>query len=316
MLVVSLMRLGDQEERLRKQFPDVAFEFYKHPSVLPGEVQEKMDVLISYHAEVDEEFIESSPNLKWIAWYATGVNTLPFKLINQKGIQVTNAKGVHAQQLSEFLFAFILDDYKQLKEVYKEQEQQVYNSKRTTQSIENQVILFLGTGVIAKRAAQVAKVFGMKTIGINTSGRKVDQFDQTFLLRERATIYQEADIIVNLLPETKETYHLLTSEDFKAMNAHTLFINIGRGTITKEDTIVSALKNKWIRKAYLDVFEKEPLNDNSELYDIDNVYLTSHITGNGENNKSKATDIFINNLKSFLNKKPLIENLVNIDKGY
>ncbi|MEJ7442982.1 hydroxyacid dehydrogenase, partial [Staphylococcus warneri] len=88
--------------------------------------------LISYHQEVNETFIENAPKLKWIAWYATGVNSLPFETLKEKGIQLSNAGGVHAQQLTEFLFAYILDDYKELKEIYAEQQEKVYNRKRVT----------------------------------------------------------------------------------------------------------------------------------------------------------------------------------------
>lgn len=316
MLVVSLMRLGDEEARLREQFPEVAFEFYKYPGELPAETQKNMDVLISYHGAVDESFIDAAPNLKWIAWYATGVNSLPLEKLHERGIKLTNGKGVHAQQLSEWLFAYILDDFKQLKAVYEEQLNKLYNRKRLTRTLDSTTILFLGTGAIPQRAAQIAKVFGMKTIGLNTTGHEVTHFDETYSLAERNNIYSQADIVVNVLPETKETYHLLTIDDFEAMDSETLFINIGRGTIASTDVLVKALKEKMIRAAYLDVFEEEPLTEDSPLYTLDNVFLTSHITGNGADNKVKATQILKNNLPHFLNNGSLIENIVDLNKGY
>ncbi|MFB3176998.1 phosphoglycerate dehydrogenase [Staphylococcus pseudintermedius] len=316
MLVVSLMRLDDQETRLQEAFPHVDFKFYKHPSQLPEEVHQQMDVLISYHPEVDAAFIENAPNLKWIAWYATGVNRLPFETLKKREIQLTNARGVHAQQLTEFLFAYILDDYKELKSIYEEQQARIYNHKRVTPSVKGQHILFLGTGKIPQRASQIAKILGMKTIGLNTTGHAAEYFDETYPISERHHIYKEVDIVVNLLPETTDTRYLLTVEDFKAMNQHTLFVNLGRGTIAQESVIVDALKNKSIRKAYLDVFEQEPLESDSELYQLDNVFLTPHISGSHVDNKKLATDIFSNNLKSFLSNGNLIENKVNIDRGY
>lgn len=316
MLVVGLMRLDDEEARLRKAFPDVEFKFYKHPSELPKEVQQEMDVLISYHPEVNETFIENTPKLKWVAWYATGVNSLPFKTLKEKGIKLTNAGGVHAQQLTEFLFAYILDDYKELKEIYAEQQQKVYNHKRVTPSVKGEHILFLGTGKIPQRAAQVAQTLGMKTLGLNTTGHAANHFDETYPISERQQVYEKADIVVNLLPETEDTRYLLTTEDFKVMNDHTLFVNLGRGTIATEAVIVDSLKNKAIRKAYLDVFEQEPLDSNSELYLLDNVFMTPHISGSHIDNKKLATDIFSNNLKYFLNNGELTENEVNVDRGY
>lgn len=314
--VVSLMRLGGEEERLKTQFPDVNFEFYKHPSLLPEESKAKMDVLLSYHADVNEAFLESAQNLKWIMWYATGVNALPLKQLKSKDILLTNAKGVHAQQLTEFLFAFILDDYKALKEAYEEQKNKTYNHKRMTPTLKNQTILFLGTGVIPQKAANIAQQFGMRTIGLNTSGHEANGFDETYAIHEKMGCYRKADIIVNVLPETDNTKYLLTARDFEEMQPHTLFINLGRGSIVKEDVLVHALKKDLIRKAYLDVFEEEPLPSHSELYDLNNVILTSHITGNSDNNKKQATKIFMRNLTHFLNKGELIENIVDLNKGY
>ncbi|UXR73240.1 MULTISPECIES: phosphoglycerate dehydrogenase [unclassified Staphylococcus] len=316
MLVVSLMRLGDEEVVLREQFPDVTFQFFKHPGELPTHVQEEMDVLISYHGAVDEAFIDAAPKLKWIAWYATGVNSLPLEKLQERNIKLTNGKGVHAQQLSEWLFAFILDDYKQLKAAYEEQQSKIYNRKRTGKTLEDTMILFLGTGVIPQRAAQIAKVFGMETIGLNTSGRTVDYFDKTYSIDEREAVFNQGDIIVNVLPETKETQSLLQVSDFKAMKDDALFINLGRGSIVSTETLVHVLNEKLIRAAYLDVFEEEPLQPDSPLYELDNVILTSHITGNGTNNKTKATSIFKRNLYAFLNEGELIENEVDLNKGY
>ncbi|AVQ33368.1 hydroxyacid dehydrogenase [Staphylococcus muscae] len=316
MLVVSLMRLGDEELALREQFPDVTFQFYKYPGELPLEIQKEMDVLISYHGAVDGAFIDAAPNLKWIAWYATGINSLPLKKLQERNILLTNGKGVHAQQLSEWLFAFILDDYKQLKTAYSEQKQKIYNHKRIGNTLEDTTILFLGTGVIPQRAAQIAKVFGMKTIGLNTSGHSVENFDETYAIDERKTVLKQADIVVNVLPETKYTQGLLEVTDFEAMKDDALFINLGRGSVVSTETLVHVLEKKYIRAAYLDVFEEEPLKPDSPLYTLDNVVLTSHITGNGASNKIKATNIFKRNLSVFLNETKLIENEVDLNKGY
>ncbi|UXR77714.1 MULTISPECIES: phosphoglycerate dehydrogenase [unclassified Staphylococcus] len=316
MLVVSLMRLGEEESALQEQFPDVTFQFYKYPGELPSEIQKDMDVLISYHGAVDAALIDAAPNLKWIAWYATGVNSLPLEKLRERNILLTNGKGVHAQQLSEWLFAFILDDYKQLKAVYDEQQQKIYNHKRTGGTLENTTMMFFGTGVIPQRAAQIAKVFGMRTIGLNTSGHAVENFDETYAIDERKAVLNQADIIVNVLPETKDTQDLLKVSDFEAMQESALFINLGRGSVVSTETLVHVLKEKYIRAAYLDVFEEEPLKPDSPLYTLDNVVLTSHITGNGASNKIKATHIFKKNLTHFLNKKPLIENEVDLSKGY
>ena len=83
-----------------------------------------------------------------------------------------------------------------------------------------------------------------------------------------------------------------------------------------EELIIEVLRNRLIRHAYLDVFENEPLSSDNPLYDLDNVTITAHITGNDKNINRDVTAIFEKNLTHFLNKNKVIENEVDPNKGY
>lgn len=317
MKVVTLMRLKDQEERLISAFPNIEFTFYKYPGEADERVLAEADVLVSYHSELNQMLLEKCKNLKLIAWYATGVNRLPLDYIEERGIILTNAKGVHAIQIAEFVFAYILNDIKLFKETYEAQKRHAFLNKLTPDSINEKTILFLGTGKIPQQTAKIARAFNMNIIGINTDGRHIDGFDEVYSIEERRHVFARADFIVNVLPETKETIHLLDEEDFKAMNNHAHFINVGRGTIISEAVLVEALKKEEIRFASIDVFEEEPLVETSQLYDMDNVMITPHITGNDKNNLIRSTDILIDNLKQLADKKnSTFKNVVNTKQGY
>lgn len=317
MKIITLMRLKDQEERLVEQFPNIDFTFYKHPNVVEDHDLNDADVLIGYHKEVDEHFLRKCKNLKLIAWYATGVNNLPLEYIQSRGIKLTNARGVHAIQMAEFIFAYMLIDMKQFKETIEAQNSKKYLNKVEVETLYNQTILFLGTGAIPQRTASIAKAFNMNVIGINRTGHSVENFDEVYSIEERKEIFYKANFIVNILPETEETIHLLQEEDFKCMSRDAHFINVGRGTIVSEAVLTNALEQKLIRRASLDVFENEPLEDSSKLFTLDNVTLTPHITGNDKNNIKRCTDILVDNLQN--NPNAHFENLynqVNINNGY
>nr|WP_263312859.1 phosphoglycerate dehydrogenase [Mammaliicoccus sp. Marseille-Q6498] len=317
MKVVSLMRLKDQEERLINEFPNIEFIFYKHPAEADDDVLSEADVLVSYHREVNEHFLDKCKNLKLIAWYATGVNRLPHEYIKNRNIKLTNAKGVHAIQIAEFIFGYILNDVKLFQETYEAQKQRVFKNKLSPDSIFGKTILFLGTGSIPKRTARIAKAFNMNVIGINTTGHEVEGFDEVYSIEERRNVFKKADFIVNVLPETDKTVHLLQSEDFKVMDDNVHFINVGRGTVLSEDILIEALEQKEIRYASIDVFENEPLDQSSKLYDLDNITITPHITGNDIHNIERSTDILIRNLSKMIsNQETKLDNEVNIDAGY
>ncbi|MCU5746244.1 phosphoglycerate dehydrogenase [Staphylococcus sp. SQ8-PEA] len=316
MKVISMKRLRDNEARLIDDFPDLDFQFKKGINEITDEEAANVDILIGYDGKLDAEFLKKCPRLRWIAWYATGVNNLPLDYIQRNNIKLTNAKGVHAKQMSEFILAFILDDYKKMKQSFINQQKHIYDSKLTGRRVAGETALFLGTGQIAQKTARLLEVMGLKLIGVNTTGHKVQFFDETYSIEELDKALPKADIIVNSLPETEQTYHLLEEKHFKLMKETCLFINVGRGTIVNETTLIEALENGSIRHATLDVFENEPLPDDHPFYDMENVSLTAHITGNGLENYTEGTDIFEKNLNHFLNKGELIENEIDPMKGY
>ena len=80
MKIVSLKRLGNIENELIEKYPDISFLFYDKADNIPDNEKKELEVLIGYDGEINERFIKSCPNLKWIAWYATGVNNLPLEL--------------------------------------------------------------------------------------------------------------------------------------------------------------------------------------------------------------------------------------------
>lgn len=316
MKIVSLRKLDGLEADLINTFPDITFVFTNGIDDITDKDKQSVDVLVGYDGSLDQVFLEACPKLKWLAWYSTGVNKLPLDYIAKRNIILTNGKGVHAKQMSEFIIAYILDDYKLMRTSYINQQNKLYDSRMVGRRVSNESILFLGTGSIATSTAHIAKALGMEIIGVNTSGRNVNGFDKTYSIKELTDILPEADIIVNTLPETESTIHLLSRKHFEVMKATSLFINVGRGTLIEESVLIDVLKNKIIRHAYLDVFEKEPLTPDNELYLLDNVTITAHITGNGIENNREATEIFIENLKHFLNNGDVIENKVNLEQGY
>ncbi|WP_199790680.1 phosphoglycerate dehydrogenase [Staphylococcus simulans] len=316
MKVLSLNRLKDSEQLLEETFPETEFVFRKNVDEISEDDKKDADIVIGYSGKADKAFFEGMPNLKFIAWYAAGVNNLPLEYLAERDILLTNASGIHAKQMSQFAFAYILDDYKQMRVSRRNQDNKVYDSKVTGRRLDGDTILLLGTGNIPKEIAKLANAFEMKVIGINTTGHEVDGFDETYPLNALNEVLPKANIIINVLPETETTYHLLKAEQFDAMKESALFINIGRGTIASEETIINALKEDKIRHAYLDVFEKEPLSEDSPLYELDNVSITAHITGNGKENFNEASQIFIRNFKHFLNDGDVVENKVDLTKGY
>ena len=125
----------------------------------------------------------------------------------------------------------------------------------------------------------------------------------------------QADIIVLSIPYTKETHHLIDENSISFIKKGAFLINIARGSIIKEPALIEALGKGEIRGAALDVFEEEPLPEDSPLWNMNNVIITPHNSWVSEMRNERRYDIIHENMKRFISGEKLI-NIVNIEKGY
>lgn len=138
--------------------------------------------------------------------------------------------------------------------------------------------------MIGSAIARIAKQgFNMKVIGVKRRGisKHASLVDEIIVPKEgdefsKLRIFRESDYVVNILPGTSATYHYTGINEFTAMKDTSVFINIGRGSTVDEQALVNVLKNQIIRGAALDVFENEPLDENSELWKLNNLLLSPH----------------------------------------
>jgi len=133
----------------------------------------------------------------------------------------------------------------------------------------------IGMGRIGQAVAKRATGFEMRIIYYNDSS-----LSQTLAFEAREvtlkTLLQEADIITLHLPLTKETFHLISKEEFALMKESAVLINTSRGAVIEEKELIKALKTKRIFAAGLDVYENEP-DIPQELLALENVVLLPHI---------------------------------------
>ena len=113
--------------------------------------------------------------------------------------------------------------------------------------------------------------------------------------------------------ETKDTLGIINKDKFEIMKDYSVFINVGRGNIINEKDLIKYM-NKF-RGVALDVFENEPLDKNSELWEFDNIIITPHNSWASDKNEERTFNMIYDNLKKYIENKPL-KNTVDILKGY
>ncbi|WP_338469413.1 D-2-hydroxyacid dehydrogenase [Niallia sp. XMNu-256] len=270
------------------------------------------EIIVGYQFSLD-----TFANLKWVQSSSAGINHFPIKQFIENDILLTSANGVHAYPISETIFAYLLSLTRKLNTYVKNQQAKVWHHGGIKQEIHKKTIGIIGVGAIGKETAKIAKAFGMKVLGVRYSGLPVQHVDEMYTPNQLHLVLPQCDYVVVTLPLTKETYHLFSEEQFKQMKPTAFFINVGRGSLVNEEKLVRALQEGEIAGAGLDVFEQEPLDVKSPLWNMDNVIITPHTAGSTEYyNQRVIEEIFIPNLKGYLaGNKPSI-NLVDYSKGY
>ena len=243
------------QEEIKSEFPEIQFEFYKGMKDAEKAFYE-CEVFLTYGDDLTDNHIQKNNHLKWIMQMSAGLEKLPLKAIEEKGIMITNARGIHKIPMAEYTLGTMLQWVKQTRALLENEQEENWDRKIRMEELFEKTVLILGVGAIGGEIARLAKAFRMKTIGVNRSGNGVGNIDELYLTEQMMDALPKADFIVSILPSTPETKHLLTKDHFVAMKNTAVFINIGRGDLVDESLLLRALEKNEIAHAFLDVFEK------------------------------------------------------------
>ncbi|GAB6255421.1 D-2-hydroxyacid dehydrogenase [Peribacillus sp. NPDC055009] len=301
-------------QKIKELVPDWTVITGRSPEIWRNHIADA-EVIAGWKAEMSVSIDASE--VKWIQTWSAGVNALPLENLEQRNVQITTANGVHAYPISETIFALMLALTRKVDTYIKQQQTKTWHHAHMKQEIHEKTIGIIGVGKIGKETAKIAKAFGMTVLGMRHSNKSEEFVDEMFTQKQLNDLLPRCDYIVVTLPLTPETRYMFGKKEFKLMKRSAFFINIGRGNLVIQNDLVQALMDKEIAGAGLDVFETEPLPENSPLWELDNAIITPHTSGNTEFYDQRLIhDIFMPNLKNYLNgKKPSI-NLLDYKKGY
>lgn len=259
--------------------------------------------------------IELFPNLKWIQLLSAGINQVPLDKVLSQNIILTNNRGGYSIPIAEWIVLKILEMIRNSKEFYDKQNKKIWKMDTSLLELYGKTVGFVGTGSIAVEAAKRLEGFGVKILGINSSGNNVDHFHQCFSIDKINDVVSQCDFIVIAAPYTDKTHHLIDENVFASMKDGTYLVNIARGSIIAENALINNLKSGKIKKAALDVFEVEPLPEDNPLWEMDNVIVTPHNSWASEMYSRRRYEIAYKNMERYINKNDLI-NVVDLKIGY
>ena len=280
------------------------------------ELLRQAEILVGWSSESARACLEEGAKLRWVHSWAAGVESMPLDEFAKRGIILTNSSGVHGQPISETIFALMLALTRGVHVNVRNQVQRLWKANASMREMHGKTVGILGTGVIGSETAKIAGAFDMTVIGMRRSGGSLPGFDEIVDASGLEYLVSRSDYIVNTLPLTKETKHLIDGSVFAMMKRGAFYINIGRGGTTDTDALIEALRNGQLAGAGLDVFEEEPLPGPSPLWDMENVIIVPHESGMTEHYDRRATDILVAGLKDYLEGREPSVSLVDLQLGY
>ena len=291
-----------------------------------------LDVLIGPFPPRDRR---RTPRLRWLQLGSAGVDHLVAEAPWDHGLIVTNARGVFAPAVGQFVLTEILrinervDERRTLQLLHRWADGELHDHL-TGPLVRGQMVVIVGYGGIGREVARLVHALGMRVIAVKnrpeiptgSSYRLAGTGDADGTIPERIVgpdrlgeVVPLADVVVLTTPLTDRTRGLFHANHIAAMQPQAWLVNISRGAVVDEDALALALAGHRIGGAVLDVFGTEPLPPDSPFWGAPNTVVTPHVSGGDAGSEEPLADLCAQNLTRYAAGAPLL-NVVDSDRQY
>jgi phosphoglycerate dehydrogenase-like enzyme len=312
-LVIIYAENPDLYSQIAARFPELEVEIYTCDHHFIRAVEDAEIIFMA--RKFSKEMLQGAKRLKWLHLAATGIDRLlPLSDFSPELI-ITNSKGIRAEMISNYVICVILMLLWDFPRMMRNQGQKVWR-RWPVARIEGKVLGILGLGNIGQAIARRAKSFGMVVTGTRRSMQPLDDKDLSSIpIKSKHDLLSAADFVVLVVSLTPETQGMMGKQAFETMKESAYLINVSRGAVVQERELIAALREKKIAGAVLDVTEQEPLPPESELWSLENVIITPHISSSSTDSRERAAELFCKNLYRYLRHEKML-NVIDRAKGY
>ena len=273
----------------------------KNPSVNEDQllkVIEKYDGLICSDDEITKKVLDKAVNLKVISKWGTGIDSINKNYAKQKKIKVCNTPNAFSRSVGQLTWAMILSLSRKMMETHKMIQQGDW-PKLTGISLEKKNLGIIGLGNVGQTVIKMGVGFDMNILGSDTKSIKKNILQKLKIKKvSKKELIKKSDVIVLCVDLNKNSYDLISDQEFNNMKKDVILINISRGPVINEKSLIKALKKKKIGGLGIDVFTKEPLNKNNYLVKAKNCILSSH---NAFNTSEQVEKVHKNTIMNIVN---------------
>lgn len=240
--------------------------------------------------------LEALPRLRHVQLTSAGMDRVPVKAMQERGIALYNAGATYAVPMAEWAMGKILELYKCSGFFSRNQQAHGWEKHRGLRELLGTKAALIGFGNVGRNIAQRLKAFGVRICAVDVVEDRSGLSDEWYHISDLKKVLENADIVVLTLPLLDSTYHIIDSEMLSAMKDDAVLVNVARGSLIDEQALVSQLQAGKFWGVALDVFEREPLSGESPLWDFERVVLTPHNSFIGNGNQERLFDLVCRNL--------------------
>lgn len=309
--------LSHAEHTRRSATPD-AIDLEAGESELSDELVRALgDAEVMFTMNAPLRLPDLAPRLRWIQAIGSGVGQFVPSRLPDGNITLTNAAGIGAVPIAEWVLARVLSVYKRLDRHAEQQRQRMW-APAFGALLEGQTALIVGLGAIGTAVAVRLRAFGVRVIGVRRSWTPAMVADDVDEIVGPAALHEalaRADIVVVAAPGTAENADMFDAAAFGAMKPGAVFVNVARGSLVDEEALVAALESGRLRAACLDVTREEPLPVDSPLWTTKHLSISPHSSASADRYLERVTELFYDNFARYVRGEPL-RNVVDLANGY
>jgi phosphoglycerate dehydrogenase-like enzyme len=295
-----------------------------------ADIDAEVEGIIGYRPPAD---LRRTPRLRWFQVGSSGIDHVDAETLSGTRVAVTNASGVHAVPMGEYVLAYLLHIAQDVDPRQANQRARAWPEHQPTLAgrlLRGKTLVILGYGSIGREVGRLAHGFGMRIIAVKSdpstrvdhgyvypgTGDPEGRYPERFVgIDALPAVVGEADYVVSALPGTAASTGVVSRAVIGAMRPTAWLVNVGRGSAVDEDALIEALRERRIGGSVLDVFRSEPLPADDPLWTLDRSIVTPHLSGGPAELPELMIDLVAENLRRFASDEPLL-NAVDLARGY
>jgi phosphoglycerate dehydrogenase-like enzyme len=317
-------------DRIREAAPGARLVTLSVEGLADGPLDD-VEVLLRGWLSTDafDRLLSRASRLVWVHSASAGVERALTPLARDRGIVITNARGVFSRPIAEYVLMMILAVSRRLPQLLELQRERTWQPLEGAE-LRDVTVGIVGLGSIGRAVGALATAFGCRVIAsrrrseAGSAAAVPDGEDASpgEMLLDRVLgpeglpeLLAESDFVVLAAPLTPETEGMIDETALASMKPGAWLINVARGRLIDERALLRALREGNIGGAILDTFAEEPLPPTSPFYDLSNVIVTPHTSWSSGRVLDRSVGLFADNLRRFAAGEPLL-NVVDPDAGY